>query len=427
MRKGDRPASGGGEGNLLVTNIGQLLTLEGSSQPRTRDELGRLGVLRRAALLVREGWVDAVGPTEAVAREARGVEVLDARGGVVMPGFVDAHTHAAFAGSREAELADKLAGKSYAQIAAEGGGINRTVRQTRAADSADILKESKVRLLNILAHGTTTVEVKSGYGLDLENEMKLLKVISQAGRELPLRIVPTFLGAHAIPEEYESDPGGYMDEICERIIPKVASSGLAKYCDVFVEEGFFNQGQGRRVLMEGQRLGLASKVHADELTACGGAELAGEVSAISADHLLHSTAEGLEAMARSGTIAVLLPGTSFSTPGLPYCDARRIIEAGIPVALGTDLSPNSWVESMQFIISLACYQLRMAIEEAIAAATINSAWAVGLGEEVGSLEEGRRSDLLVLNVGDYRQIPYRIASNLVREVVIGGRVVLSRG
>jgi imidazolonepropionase len=410
-------------GDLLITNIGQLLTLAGPEGPRTGGGLRNLGIVRDAAVLMKEGRIAAAGPREEVEGEAGDAEVLDAEGRLVMPGFVDPHTHAAFAGSREAELAQKLAGKTYAEIAREGGGIRSTVRVTRQASKDQLLEEVETRVRRMVASGTTTLEVKSGYGLTLEDEVKLLEVISTLPERLPVNVVPTFLGAHAVPEEYEGDPQGYVDHLVEDVIPVVAGRGLARCCDVFVEEGFFSASQGREVLLEGQKHGMASKVHADELTACGGAELAAEVRSVSADHLLFSTERGLRAMAQAGVVAVLLPGTSFSSFELPYAAARRFIELGLPVALGTDLSPNSWIESMQFVINLACYQLRMLPEEAICAATVNAAWAIGLGHEVGSLEEGKRGDLIVLEVRDYREVPYRIAANMVREVVKDGRVV----
>lgn len=413
-------------GELLIANIGQLLTFGGLQGPRSGSTMRGLGVIKDAGVLVEDGLITLVGPSQEVITEARGVETLDARGRLVMPGFVDAHTHAAFAGTRHNELADKLEGKSYAQIAREGGGIQRTVEDTRAATQEILKVETYSRLRRMISAGTTTAEIKSGYGLNLEGELKLLQVIANAGVELPLNVIPTFLGAHAVPDEHRKNPMAYVEELVQTIIPAVASQGLARYCDVFVEDGFFSKEDARTILEAGKASGMEPKVHADEITSCGGAELAAEVRAITADHLLYSSTRGLQAMKRAGTIAVLLPGTSFSTTGLPYCDARRIIQLGIPVALGSDLSPNSWLETMQFVVTLACYHLRMQPEEALCAATINAAWAVGLAKEVGSMEEGKRGDMLLLDVHDYREIPYRIASNLVNTVVKDGTVVASR-
>ncbi len=414
------------DGNLLIVNVGQLLTFAGPEGPRSGSAMRSLGLMKEAGILMEDGLITLVGPSRDVMGEARGLETLDARGRLVIPGFVDAHTHAAFAGSRHNELTDKLEGKSYAEIAREGGGIQRTVRDTRAATEDALKVETYGRLRRIISAGTTSAEIKSGYGLNLEGELRLLRIIVEAGAELPLNVVPTFMGAHAVPYEHRKNPTAYVEELVQTIIPAVSSQGLARYCDVFVEEGFFAKDEARTILEAGKAGGMRPKVHADEITSCGGAELAAEVEAITADHLLHSSTTGLKAMKRAGTIAVLLPGTSFSTAGIPYCDAHRIIQLGIPVALGSDLSPNSWLETMQFVVTLACYHLRMHPEEALCAATINAAWAVGLEQEVGSIEEGKRGDMLLLDAKDYREIPYRIASNLVDTVVKDGVVVVSR-
>ncbi len=414
------------DGDLLIANVGQLLTFAGPKGPRSGTTMRDLGLIKGAGVLVEDGLITLVGPSREVMSEARGVETIDARGRLVLPGFVDAHTHAAFAGSRQNELADKLEGKSYAEIAREGGGIQRTVRDTRAATEEELRVETYGRLRRMIAAGTTTAEIKSGYELNLEGELRLLRIIADAGVELPLNVVPTFMGAHAVPNEHRENPTAYVEELVRTTIPAVASQGLARYCDVFVEDGFFSREEARSVLEAGKTSGMRPKVHADEITSCGGAELAAEVGAITADHLLHSSTTGLKAMKRAGTIAVLLPGTSFSTAGLPYCDARRIIQLGLPVALGSDLSPNSWLETMQFAVTLACYHLRMYPEEALCAATINAAWAVGSEEEVGSIVEGKRGDMLLLDAKDYREIPYRIASNLVNTVVKDGGIVVSR-
>ncbi|MFQ5986240.1 MAG: imidazolonepropionase [Thermoplasmata archaeon] len=423
----ESPLGGQPGGDLLVRNIGRLLTLGGYRKPRRGKDLLDLGPRDRAAVLIERGIVTQTGLDVEVAREARSVEALDARGRLVLPGLVDAHTHAAFVGSRADELADKLRGKSYAQIAREGGGILRTVRAMRAASEEEIVEETISRLRRMSAQGTTTAEVKSGYGLDRESETKMLAAIARLAGRAPTTLVPTFLGAHAIPPEFASNPSGYVDSLVETVIPAVADQGLARYCDVFVEDGFFDPDQGRRILLAGQEAGLPSKVHADELTASGGAELAASVQAVSADHLIFASEEGLGAMAKAGTVGILLPGTTFSSPDLPYADARRMIEAGVSVALGTDLSPNSWIESMLFVISLACYRLRMRPEEAVSAATWNAAWAVGLAAEVGSLETGKRGDLVVLEARDVPEIPYRIGRNLAGTVVKDGVVVARDG
>ncbi|MFQ5908916.1 MAG: imidazolonepropionase [Thermoplasmata archaeon] len=410
-------------GDLLIRNIGRLLTLGDYRQPRRGRDLLDLGVVDNAAVLIEEGILTGVGPEKEVLREARSVGVLDAGGRLALPGFVDPHTHAAFVGTREAELKEKLAGQSYQEIAQAGGGIQRTVQATRAASEEEIVEETVPRIRRMIAHGTTSLEVKSGYGLDAETEAKMLTAIARLQERVPATLVPTFLGAHAIPPEFASNVEGYVDALVETMIPTVADRRLARYCDVFVENGFFDIDQGRRILQAGQEAGLPSKVHADELTPTGGAELAAEMGAISADHLLYASEAGLRAMAESGTVAVLLPGTSFSSLDLPYADARSMIEAGVSVALGSDLSPNAWLESMAFVVTLACYRLRMRPEEAVAAATWNAAWAIGLAAEVGSLEPGKRGDLLILEARDVAEIPYRIATNLAQAVVKNGVVV----
>lgn len=422
-----REPGGVGGGDLLVRNVGQLLTLRGPARPRRGVEHRELGLVRDGAVLVESGRIAAVGRENDVRAGVRSVDVLDARGGVVLPGFVDAHTHALFAGSRASELADKLAGRTYAEIAREGGGIRRTVRDTRAATREELHGQTRARLLRMVAHGTTTVEVKSGYGLDLAQELRLLEVLRDLDRGVPATVVPTFLGAHAVPPEYEEDAEGYVDLVVRRMLPATADRGLARFCDVFVEDGFFTPEQGRRILRAGMDRGLPAKVHADELTASGGTALAAEVGATSADHLLRSPPADLRALADAGTVAIALPGTSFASLDLPYCDARQLVDLNLPVALGTDLSPNAWVESMPLILSLACYRLRLRPEEAVTAATVNAAWAVGLGEEVGTLEPGKRGDLQVLAVRDYRDLPYRVGLPLAAYVVKDGAVVARDG
>ncbi|MFQ5919474.1 MAG: imidazolonepropionase [Thermoplasmata archaeon] len=421
-------ATGLGEGgDLLVRNIGRLVTLGGYRRPRRGRELLDLGVQDGAAVLIEGGRVTAAGPETQVVPEARGVEVLDAGGRLVIPGLVDAHTHAAFVGSRAGELADRLKGKSYRDIVRAGGGILRTVRAVRDASEEEIVKETLPRLRRMIEHGTTTAEVKSGYGLEAKSEVKMLAAIARMEGEVPTTLVPTFLGAHAIPPEFTSDSEGFVNEVVNQLIPAAVDQGVARYCDVFVEDGFFRPEEGRRILLAGQEAGLPSKVHADELTNSGGAELAAELQAVSADHLLFAGKRGRKALAESGTLAVLLPGTSFSLFDLPYADARQMVEAGVAVALGTDLSPNAWIESMLFVISLACYRLRLRPEEALAAATWNAAWAVGLAAEVGSLEAGKRGDLVILEAMDVPEIPYAIARNLTQAVIKDGAIVARKG
>jgi len=358
---------------------------------------------------------------------------------VVMPGFVDAHTHAVFAGERAGEFEQRLAGASYLEIMAAGGGIMSTVRATRAASLEQLIAESRPRLDAMLAHGTTTAEVKTGYGLNTADELKMLSAIRRLNEEHPLDLIPTFLGAHAVPSEYAGRADEYVDLIIQEMLPAVSDQGSAVgspqsaicnlqsaiFCDVFCEEGAFTLAQSRRILEAAKRLGLGLKIHADEFTALGGAALAAELGATSADHLAATPEEDLRRLAAAGTIAVLLPGTTFGLGQTHYADARRMVERGVPVALGSDLNPGTcWCESMPFIIALACRYLRLTPAEAIVAATLNAAYASGVGDRVGSLEVGKQADIIILALPDYRHLAYRFGSNPVQTVIKAGRVVV---
>ncbi len=409
-------------GTLLVLHASQLLTLAGSAGPRSGAAMANLGSIPDGALLAEGGRVKLVGTTADLAHlETKAADVIDASGRVVMPGFVDAHTHLVFAGSREREIAMKIQGASYQEIAQAGGGILSTVEATRRASEDQLVSQAKLRLRGLLSHGTTTAEVKSGYGLTTEDEVKLLRAVDRLNHVQPVRLVPTFLGAHALPPEFQGQRHRYVRYVVEDMLPKVGPS-LARFCDVFVEEGFFTLEEGREILTEGKRFGMRPKVHADELSDGGGASLAAEVGAASADHLIYTSDEGLDSLARSGIPAVLLPGTPL-TSELPFPDGRRFVSRGVPVALGTDLNPNAWMESMQLALTLACYRMHLSPSEAITAATINAACAVGMGQDVGSLEPGKLADLLVLDVERFEQIPYRFGGNVVKTVVKEGRLV----
>jgi len=375
--------------------------------------------------LISDGAIVDVGKTETVLKDNKsmGVEKVDASGRLVMPGFVDAHTHLVFAGSREFELEMKIKGKSYMEIMREGGGIYRTVRDTRAESAEGLYSQAALRLENMIAHGSTTIEAKSGYGLDLENEIKILETILKLGEDYPADIIPTFLGAHAVAPEFEGRPDEYIQFIVGEVLPEVSRKGLATFCDVFCEKGVFTVEQSRKVLLSAKELGMGLKVHADEFSTTGGAELAAEVGAISADHLAKPSDDGIMAMARKDVVGVLLPGTPYSSMLGQYADGRRLIDLGVPVALATDLNPNSWNESMQFVISLACYKMRMSPAEAITAATINAAAALGLDKRIGSIERGKRADIIILDVPSHAHIPYRFGTNLCSLVVKDGKKV----
>jgi imidazolonepropionase len=350
--------------------------------------------------------------------------VIAASGRVVLPGFVDAHTHLVFAGPRVDEFEMRLRGASYLEIAAAGGGILRSVAATRAADEDTLLGLGRARLDQLLRTGTTTAEAKSGYGLTREDELKQLRVIHRLSAQHDVDLVPTVLAAHAVPPEFAGQADLYIDAVVRDILPAVADEDLAEFCDVFCDVGAFTIEQGRAVLEAGSDLGFIPKIHADEFADTGGAALAADVGAISADHLLRASEGGLARMAAAGTVAVLLPGTAHFL-GLPFAPARRMVDLGVPIALASDYNPGSspmW--AMPAVISLACVGMRLMPAEAIVAATINAAWAIGAQDEVGSLEPGKAADLVVLDIGDYREIALALGGAIVRQVIKRGRLVV---
>ena len=414
--------------DILIVNASELVTLKGPKRARAKKEMSELAIIHDGALAVSGGVIVDVGRTESILREhdSTGMEKVDASGRLVMPGFVDPHTHLVYGGSREFELELKAKGKSYLEILKEGGGILRTVKDTRAASASELFHQSARRLESMVAHGTTTIEAKSGYGLDKETELKILETAKKLAEDYPAAIVPTFLGAHAVPPEYDGNADDYMSFVIEDVLPEVRRKKLAEFCDVFCEKGVFTADQSRRVLLAAKDLGMKLKVHADEFKPSGGAELAAEVGAVSADHLARPSDDGLMALVRKDVVGVLLPGTPYSSMSKEYADGRRLVDLGIPVALGTDLNPNCWNESMQFTISLACHKMKMTPAEAITAATINAAAAVGMEKKVGSLERGKRADVIVLDVPSHAHVPYRFGTNLCSTVIKDGRVVWER-
>jgi imidazolonepropionase len=313
------------------------------------------------------------------------------------------------------------------EILERGGGILKTVKETRKASRGELIESCKKTLDTMLEHGTTTVEAKSGYGLTTMDEIKCLKVMKVLNQKHPIDIVPTFLGAHAIPSEYKNNPDEYVDLLINEMIPEVASRKLAEFCDVFCEKGVFDVSQCRKILLKGKEQGLTPKLHADEMTRLGGAELAAQIGAISASHLLFASDNGLKAMAKQGVMATLLPGASFSLMTGRYADARKMISWSVPVALGTDYNPNCWIESQQFVIALACHQMRITSSEAIAAATINASHAINRAQTVGSLEAGKKADIAVLNVPNHKFLGYRFGTNLIDKVVKNGNLVVNEG
>lgn len=413
----------------IIMHASELLTLRGPKRSRTKSEMSELSIIPDGAVVVSEGAIADVGRTESVLREhgATGVERIDATGKVVMPGLVDPHTHLVFAGSREFELELKLKGRTYLEILAAGGGILRTVRDTRAASEDELFDQSAARLESMVAHGSTTVEAKSGYGLDRDAELRILRTVRRLDEAYPVDLVPTFMGAHAVPPEFQGRPDDYVRFVSQEVLPAVAREGLARFCDVFCESGVFDQAQSRTVLEAAKALGMGVKVHADEFTSSGGAELAAEMGAASADHLARPSDDGIMAMARKDIVGVMLPGTPYTSMAGSYPDARRLIDLGVPVALGTDLNPNCWNESMQFTMSLACYKMRMTPAEAVTAATVNAAAAVGLEKKVGTLERGKRADVIVMGVPSHSMIPCRFGTNLCELVMKDGEVAWRKG
>jgi len=415
---------------LLIENLAELAT------PLGREPLsgaGQAGVrrIRDAELFCRDGRIAFVGTRAerlAAHGELPGVARLDGRGGTAVPGFVDAHTHLPWSGSREVEFAQRLAGRSYEEIAAAGGGILSTVRATREASREALVAAMLPRLERMLACGTTTAEAKSGYGLSLGDEIKQLEAIAEVGRHQPVELVPTLLAAHEVPAEHRARRERYVEIVCEEIVPAAAERGLARFCDVFCEHGVFSADESRRVLQAGREHGLEPRLHADEFVDSGGAELAAELGARSADHLMAVSERGIEALAGAGVTALLLPGTSFYLRKKTWAPARRLIAAGVPVALATDCNPGSSnTESLPTVLQLAVFELGLSIEEALTAVTLNPAASLGLGAEVGSLEPGKRADVVVLDEPSLFHLAYHYGVNPVRSVVKNGREVHRAG
>lgn len=409
--------------NLLIDNIGQLVTVAaGGRRVKTGADMRDLGIVTDAALLIENGLIVRSGPAGSIAVPEE-MEVMDAEGRVVLPGFVDSHTHTVFAGSREHEFALRAEGKSYQEIADAGGGILSTMRATREATKKELYRSAERRLTAMLRHGTTTVEIKSGYGLSPEAEIRMLEVIADLKRDHFASVVATFLGAHAVPPEYAGDRQGYVDRICDYMMPYVATKRLATFVDVFCEQGYFDLRATEQIILEAKRHGLVPKLHADQLTAMGASELGARHNAVSVDHLEKTTPEGIAAVAASQTIATVLPGCSLFL-NHPYAPARAMIDAGIPVAIATDFNPGSQMcFSMPMMLTLACTQMRLTPEEAVTAATLNGAAALGISAETGSIEPGKNADVVVYDVHDFRTIAYHYGVNHVWKVIKSGVVL----
>ena len=403
----------------LIKNIGCMATNTGCAA-KSGIEQGEIKTLNNAWILCNDGVIADIGSGECTVKAN---EVIDAGGKLVTAGLVDSHTHLVFGGWRENELALKLHGVEYLDILRQGGGILSTVKATRSAAEDELCEKTRSALTDMLSLGTTTCEAKSGYGLDFETEIKQLKVVKRLNNEQPIELVSTFMAAHAVPEEYKGDKAGYVEEVTEHMLPEVAKEGLAEYCDVFCETAVFDADDSRRILKKAQDLGLGAKIHADEIDTIGGSELAGEIKAVSAEHLISCRDSGIESMARGGTIAVLLPCTSF------YLDkglapAKKMIEKGVPVAVATDFNPGSTPNlSIQLAMNIACYKYRMTPEEVLTAVTLNAAAAIGRADKIGTIETGKQADLVIWNADNLNMIFYRYGSNQVKTVIKKGKIV----
>jgi len=417
---------------ILINNANEVLTMESDIKlPRRREQMSELGLKTEVSVLIEGDRIAMIAPLDEIKQEyphlVGSAEVIDARGKIVMPGLVDCHTHLVHGGTREHELNMRLAGRSYMDIMNEGGGIHYTTTKTREASFDGLYNKTVQHLNEFLRHGVTTVEAKSGYGLDLENEIKQLYVVKKLQEEHAVDIVSTFMGAHAVPKEYKGNEDEFVKIIIEQMIPKVAELGLAEFNDVFCEKGVFTPAQSRLILEAGKAYGLTPKIHADEIEPYEGAELAAEVGAISAEHLLVASDEGIAAMAKAGTIAVLLPGTAFFLRA-PYARGRLMVDSGVPVAISTDFNPGSSPTiSLPFIQNLACMNMGMTMEEVLCATTINAAHAIKRADEVGTLEKGKQADVLILDVPNYKQLQYFYGMNHTDTVIKAGDVVVKGG
>jgi imidazolonepropionase len=404
---------------LAVLHASQLVTLAGPKRPRVGAELSEIGIIRDGGLLIRDGRIELVGSSSEIEKRTGDAEVIDARGKVVLPGFVDAHTHLVFAGNRLDDFERRACGDTYEQIAKAGGGIWSTVEKTRAASEADLFAQTQRHADWFLRCGTTTVESKSGYGLTLEDELKILRVMRRLNQETPLEIVPTFLGAHAVPRKM--DAAEYVDLVVNEMLPRVTSDSLAEFCDVFCERGYFDIEQSRRILNSAKGLGLKLRIHADQLSNSGAAKLAAELKAVTADHLEKTDEQGIAVLRSGGVQPVLLPGSVYALGSTCYPRAREMLDAGLAVVIATDFNPGSSpTASIPMILSLACTQMKMSPAEAISASTINPAYSLGRGDRIGSLESGKVANCSIFNCDDYRELGYWFGFPQTHSVYVKG-------
>lgn len=412
--------------SLAVLNASQLVTLSGPKRSRVGTELSELGIIREGGMLVHDGKIERVGPSDEIEKNAGDAEVVDADSRVVMPGFVDAHTHLVFAGNRLDDFERRARGETYEQIAKAGGGIWSTVEKTRAASEADLLAQAKQHANWFLRCGTTTVEAKSGYGLTVEDELKILRVMRRLKEGVRLEIVPTFLGAHAVPRELSTDE--YLGILIAEMLPRVAAERLAEFCDVFCERGYFNIDQSRKILSAAKKVGLSLRGHVDQLTNSGGAKLMAEMCATTADHLEQADEQGIAALRKANVQPVLLPGSVYALGSNRYPRAREMIEAGLAIVLATDFNPGSSpTPSMPMVLSLACTQMKMSPAEAITASTLNAAYSLNRGDSIGSLEPGKVANFVIFDCEDYRELPYWFGMPRTHSVFVRGECALRSG
>ena len=410
---------------LAVLHASQLVTVAGSNRPRVGAEMSDLAIIRDGGMLIRDGKIDIIGSSDEIEKNAGDSDIIDAAGRVVLPGFVDAHTHPVFAGNRLDDFERRARGETYEQIAAAGGGIWSTVEKTRTARETDLFEQAKKYAEWFLKCGTTTVEAKSGYGLTVEDELKILRVIRRLNEETSIEFVPTFLGAHAIPRE--SRQSEYIDLVINEMLPQVASEKLAEFCDVFCERGYFDIAQSREILAAAKKHGLKLRIHADQLTNSGAAKLAAEFKATTADHLEKTDEQGIAALKAAEVQPVLLPGSVYALGSRDYPRAREMIDAGLAVVIATDFNPGSSpTVSMPMVLSLACTQMKMSPAEAITASTINAAYSLGRGDEIASLETGKLATFSIFDCQDYRELAYWFGFSQAHSVYVRGERVLDK-
>ena len=408
--------------SVAILHASQLVTVAGPKRPRVGAEMAELAVIRDGGMLISEGKIEIVGSSEEIAKNAGDAEVIDAGGRLVLPGFVDAHTHLVFAGNRLENFERRARGETYEQIAKAGGGIWSTVEKTRAASGEDLFDQAQTHAEWFLRCGTTTIEAKSGYGLRVEDELKILRVVQRLNEETPLEIVPTFLGAHAVPRELDANE--YIDLVLDEMLPRIAKEKLAEFCDVFCECGYFTIDQSRRILRAARKLGLGLRIHADQLSNSGAAQLAAELNATTADHLEKTDEQGIVAMKSAGVQPVLLPGSVYALGSTAYPRAREMLDAGLAVVLATDFNAGSSpTPSMPMILSIACTQMKMSPAEAITASTINAAYSLNRGGKIGSLERGKLANFSIFDSEDYRELAYWFGIPQTHSVYVKGERV----